>query len=54
MGGTIFDLEYLRAVVTSPVFLLSTAFQIWMLIDAVRRREWIWAALIFFFFFSGF
>jgi hypothetical protein len=49
MGGTIFDLEYLRALLTSPVFLLSTAFQIWMLIDAVRRREWIWAVLIFFF-----
>jgi hypothetical protein len=49
MGGTLLDLDYLRALVTSPVFLLSAAFQIWMLIDALRRREWIWVVLIFFF-----
>jgi tetratricopeptide (TPR) repeat protein len=24
-------------------------FQLWMFIDAIRRREWIWAAFIFFF-----
>lgn len=30
--------------------LLVAAFQIWMLVDALRRREWIWAACIFFFF----
>lgn len=29
--------------------LLALAFQIWMLVDAVRRREWIWAVFIFFF-----
>lgn len=33
----------------SPFFLLITAFQIWMLIDAIRRQEWIWALFIFFF-----
>ncbi|MBT5925609.1 MAG: tetratricopeptide repeat protein [Verrucomicrobia bacterium] len=26
-----------------------TGFQIWMLVDAVRREEWLWAVLIFFF-----
>jgi hypothetical protein len=31
---------------SSPVFLLATAFQIWMLIDALRRREWVWALFI--------
>jgi hypothetical protein len=31
---------------TSPVFLIATVFQIWMLIDAVRRREWFWAVII--------
>ena len=29
--------------------LVATGFQIWMLVDAVRRREWVWAVLIFLF-----
>jgi len=29
--------------------LIGFAFQIWMLVDAIRRREWIWAVFIFFF-----
>jgi tetratricopeptide (TPR) repeat protein len=37
------NLEYLIA---SPFSLLVFAFQIWMFIDAVRRREWIWALFI--------
>ena len=37
---------------SSPLLLLMVGFQIWMLIDAIRREEWIWAAFIFFF--SGF
>jgi hypothetical protein len=32
---------------TSPVLLLMTAFQIWMLIHAIRNREWDWALFIF-------
>src|SRR5436190_17786895 len=36
----------------SPVAWLFGIFQIWMLVDAVRRREWIWA--IFIFAFPGF
>ena len=32
--------------ISSPAFLLATAFQIWMFIDAVRRREWMWAVFI--------
>ncbi|HMP82300.1 MAG TPA: tetratricopeptide repeat protein [Verrucomicrobiota bacterium] len=31
------------------LWLAMTAFQIWMLIDAVRRREWFWAVFILFF-----
>lgn len=31
----------------NPVALLVVGFQLWMLVDAVRRREWIWAAFIF-------
>lgn len=30
-------------------WLVAVAFQLWMFIDALRRREWIWAGLIFFF-----
>jgi tetratricopeptide (TPR) repeat protein len=32
---------------SSPVALVITLFQLWMLIDAIRRREWLWAAFIF-------
>ena len=28
--------------------LLISAFQLWMLIHAIRQREWIWAAFILF------
>jgi tetratricopeptide (TPR) repeat protein len=31
---------------TSPVWLAVFVFQIWMLIDAIRQREWIWAVFI--------
>jgi tetratricopeptide (TPR) repeat protein len=31
----------------NPVWLLFTAFQIWMFVDAIRRREWLWAVFIF-------
>ncbi len=33
----------------SPLVWLTLGFQVWMLVDAVRREEWIWAACIFFF-----
>ena len=33
--------------ITNPVWLLLTAFQIWMLVHAVRNREWLWAVFIF-------
>jgi tetratricopeptide (TPR) repeat protein len=32
---------------SSPIVLLVAIFQLWMFIDAIRRREYIWAALIF-------
>jgi hypothetical protein len=32
---------------TNPVLLAITAFQLWMLIHALRNREWIWALFIF-------
>jgi tetratricopeptide (TPR) repeat protein len=39
-----FSADYLWS---SPVALLLTAFQLWMLIDAIRQREWAWALFIF-------
>jgi hypothetical protein len=30
----------------SPLVWLASAFQIWMLIDAIRRQEWLWVAFI--------
>lgn len=38
------DLEFW---LSNPLLLLITAFQIWMLVDAIRRQEWIWAVCIF-------
>jgi len=38
-----FSFDYLWS---SPVAVLLTAFQLWMLIDAIRQREWIWALFI--------
>jgi hypothetical protein len=32
---------------TRPVWLAITGFQIWMLIHAIRNREWVWAFFIF-------
>ncbi len=32
----------------APWLLLVAAFQIWMLVNAIRREEWIWALFIFF------
>ncbi len=40
------DLPYLQYWITSPAFWLGTLFQLWMLVDAVRRREWVWALFI--------
>jgi hypothetical protein len=37
------NLSYLLA---SPFFWISTAFQLWMLIDAIRRKEWMWIFFI--------
>jgi tetratricopeptide (TPR) repeat protein len=31
----------------SPWVIIMSLFQLWMLVDAVRRREWVWALFIF-------
>src|SRR5437867_8588305 len=41
------DLANWEFLLINPAFLLMTAFQVWMLFDAVRREEWVWALFIF-------
>lgn len=45
------DFPYLRHLLSSPIALLFAAVQIWMIIDAIRRQEWLW--LIFIIAFPG-
>jgi hypothetical protein len=40
------NVEGWQYLLTSPISLLITAFQIWMLIHAIRNREWVWAVFI--------
>lgn len=49
MVGDASILDLLRFGLFSPVSLVFGIFQIWMIIDAIRRGEWLWAAFIFFF-----
>ena len=46
-ASLISDLANWEFLLTNPAFLLMTAFQVWMFVDAVRREEWIWAVFIF-------
>src|SRR5436190_332902 len=41
------SLGSLHYLVASPFTLVIFLFQIWMLVDAIRQREWIWALFIF-------
>lgn len=40
-------IENLEFLLTNPVWLAMTVFQIWMLVHALRNREWLWAFFIF-------
>jgi tetratricopeptide (TPR) repeat protein len=45
-----FNLNYYLALLrNNPLLGLVVVFQLWMLVDAVRREEWLWAVLIFLF-----
>jgi len=39
--------SYLGYLLTNPVWLAMTAFQLWMLVHALRHREWLWALFVF-------
>ena len=49
---SISDLPYVGYWIRSPYFWVATAFQIWMLIDAFRKQEWMW--FVFMLVFPGF
>ena len=40
------DISSLDYIITSPFALAAFLFQVWMFIDAIRRREWVWAIFI--------
>jgi len=40
------NIEGWQYLLTSPISLAITVFQIWMLVHAIRNREWIWALFI--------
>jgi tetratricopeptide (TPR) repeat protein len=33
--------------VANPLWIVISLFQLWMLVDAIRRQEWVWAIFIF-------
>ena len=41
------DLTFVNYYIAHPAMLLMLAFQLWMLVDAIRRQEWVWAVFIF-------
>jgi tetratricopeptide (TPR) repeat protein len=41
------DFSYLQYLIMSPLWLALTAFQLWMLIHAIRNGEYVWAIFIF-------
>jgi len=46
LASLITNIEDWQYLLTSPFWLLMTAFQIWMLIHAIRNREWIWGLFL--------
>ena len=46
--ASVFDLFHLESLISSPMVLVVTGFQIWMGVDALRRREYLWAVFILF------
>ena len=41
------NFEEWHFLIANPLWLAMTAFQIWMLVHAVRNKEWLWAVFIF-------
>jgi hypothetical protein len=49
MANLLFDLFNPAFLLRNPWLLIGFAFQVWMLVDAIRRQEYLWAVFIFFF-----
>ena len=47
LASLISNLVHLDYWISSPGVVIMSLFQLWMLIDALRRREWLWALFIF-------
>jgi hypothetical protein len=47
LASLISNLQSIQYWLSNPWWALIFLFQVWMFIDAVRRREWIWAVFIF-------
>ena len=48
MLASFVDLMSIDRLMAAPWLIVPLLFQAWMLIDAVRKEEWIWALFIFF------
>src|SRR5690349_7232196 len=42
----LFDILNYQSWVRSPLAWIAVGFQVWMLVDAVRREEWMWVVFI--------
>jgi len=49
---TSLDWNALRALIRSPLVLVAVAFQVWMIVHAIRNQEWLW--VVFMLVFPGF
>lgn len=46
MGSLLSNFLNWESVFSNPIFWVSTAFQLWMLIDAIRQKEWLWVLFL--------
>src|SRR2546426_3811830 len=48
-GSLFSDLANWQVLLTNPAFLVMSLFNLWMLIDAIRRQEWVWVIFMLLF-----
>jgi hypothetical protein len=49
LASLLTDLASWDSIFSGPLWILVGGFQLWMFIDALRRREWLWAVFIWLF-----
>ena len=47
VASLVTNLVSLEYWLSNPWWVAVSLFQLWMLVDAIRRREWVWALFIF-------